>query len=108
MKRFLILYFLIFSMVVTYASQDEQSFSDSQKEVIKSSDNSKIAKYLGAGLAIGVATFGSGIAVGRIGSAAMGAISEKPESTGTALIMVALAEGICLWGIAGAFIILFF
>ena len=106
MKTVLLLYLLIFASVVIYAAESGQPQDDSGKVVIKS-DDSKFGKYLGAGLAIGAATLGSGIAVGRIGASAMGAISEKQETTGTALIFVALAEGICLWGVAGAFIILF-
>ena len=64
-------------------------------------------KYFAAAISIAGATISSGIAIGRIGSAAMGAVSEKPEAGGTAMILAALAEGVCLWGIAGAFLILF-
>ncbi|MGN0722898.1 MAG: ATP synthase subunit C, partial [Treponema sp.] len=39
-----------------------------------------------------------GLAVGKIGSAAMGALAENPEVSGKALPFVGLAEGICLWG----------
>jgi F0F1-type ATP synthase membrane subunit c/vacuolar-type H+-ATPase subunit K len=66
-----------------------------------------LAKYFAAAICIAGATFSSGMAVGRIGAAAMGAVSEKPETGGTAMILAALAEGVCLWGIAGAFLILF-
>lgn len=68
--------------------------------------NEKIFKYLAAALSIGCATISSGIAIGRIGSAAMGAISERPEAAGSAIILAALAEGICLWGFLIAFFIL--
>ncbi len=106
MRIFLILCFFIFVSIVVYAADAPKPQDESQSVVIKS-DEARFGRYLGAGLAIGAATLGSGIAVGRIGASAMGAISEKQEVTGTALIFVALAEGICLWGIAGAFIILF-
>ncbi|MCE1197117.1 ATP synthase subunit C [bacterium] len=63
-------------------------------------------KYLAAALAVGVAAVAGGIAVAKIGSAAMGAMAEKPELSGKALPYVGLAEGICLWGFLVALLIL--
>lgn len=63
-------------------------------------------KYLAAAIAVGLATFGGGIAVGQIGSAAMAAMSENPDLSGKALPFVGLAEGICLWGFIVALMIL--
>jgi V/A-type H+-transporting ATPase subunit K len=63
-------------------------------------------KYIAAGVAIGAACISSGIAIGKIGSAAMGAVAERPEAGGTAIILAALAEGVCLWGFLIAFFIL--
>jgi len=94
------------------------SFALSATETAVSQDNSmttetkvifteKSVKYLSAALAIMAATIGSGIAIGRIGAAAMGAISEKPEAAGPAMILTALAEGVCLWGFITAAIIIF-
>ncbi|MBN2544776.1 MAG: ATPase [Spirochaetes bacterium] len=89
----------------------EKAEADTSKEVIKNDsavvDYTKMSKYLAAALCVAGATISSGLAVGKIGSAAMGAVSEKPEAGGTAMILAALAEGVCLWGIAGAFLILF-
>jgi V/A-type H+-transporting ATPase subunit K len=47
------------------------------------------------------------MAVGKIGAAAMGAMSENPELSGKALPFVGLAEGICLWGMLVGVLILF-
>jgi V/A-type H+-transporting ATPase subunit K len=64
-------------------------------------------KYLAAAIAVGLACIAGGIAVGQIGAAAMGAMSENPELSGKALPYVGLAEGICLWGfLVALFIIL--
>jgi V/A-type H+-transporting ATPase subunit K len=63
-------------------------------------------KYLAAALAVSVAAVAGGIAVAKIGSAAMGAMAEKPELSGKALPYVGLAEGICLWGFLVALLIL--
>jgi len=63
-------------------------------------------KYLAAALAVGISCIAGGIAVGQIGSAAMGAMSENPELSGKALPYAGLAEGICLWGFLVALLIL--
>ncbi len=63
-------------------------------------------RYIAAGVAVGLACIGGGIAVGQIGAAAMGAMSENPELSGKALPYVGLAEGICLWGFLVALLIL--
>ena len=64
-------------------------------------------KYLAASIAVGLACIAGGMAVGKIGAAAMGAMSENPELSGKALPFVGLAEGICLWGMLVAVLILF-
>ena len=63
-------------------------------------------KYIAAGIAVGLACIGGGIAVGHTGAAAMGAMSENPDISGKALPYVGLAEGICLWGFLVALLIL--
>lgn len=63
-------------------------------------------KYFAAALAVGVACIAGGMAVGRIGAAAMGAMSENAELSGKALPFVGLAEGICLWGFLVALLII--
>lgn len=61
---------------------------------------------IAAGLAIGLSCIGSGYAVASSASAALGALSEDSSIFGKALIFVALAEGIALWGFIVAFLIL--
>ena len=63
-------------------------------------------RYFAAALAVGISCIAGGMAVGRIGSAAMGAMSENPELSGKALPYAGLAEGICLWGFLVALLIL--
>ena len=55
---------------------------------------------LGAGFAAGLSIIGAGLAVGRVGSAAIGALAEKPEMMGRAIVFVGLAEGIGVLGFA--------
>jgi len=63
-------------------------------------------KYFAAALAVGISCIAGGMAVGRIGSAAMGAMSENPDLSGKALPYAGLAEGICLWGFLVGLLIL--
>ena len=62
--------------------------------------------YLAAALAVGLACIGSSYAVARIGSASLGAVTEKPELTGRALVFIGLAEGIAIYGLIIAIMIL--
>jgi V/A-type H+/Na+-transporting ATPase subunit K len=62
--------------------------------------------YIGAGLAVGLACIASGYAVARIGSSAIGAVSEKPELMGRTLVFLGLAEGIAIYGLIIAIMIL--
>ena len=59
-----------------------------------------------AAIAFGFGALGAGIAIGNVGSAAMGAIAEKPELASQALIFIALAEGLVVFGFITALMIL--
>jgi V/A-type H+-transporting ATPase subunit K len=62
--------------------------------------------YMAAAIAAGLGVLGAGMAVLGVGAAAMGAISEKPELFGRALIFVGLAEGLAIYGLIVAIMIL--
>ncbi|WP_333823479.1 ATP synthase subunit C [Pinisolibacter sp.] len=59
-----------------------------------------------AAAAAGLGTIAAGIAVASVGSAAIGALAEKPELLGRVLIIVGLAEGIAIYGLIVAILIL--
>jgi V/A-type H+-transporting ATPase subunit K len=61
---------------------------------------------LSAALAVGLSALAAAYAVGRVGSAAVGALAEKPELMGRLLILVGLAEGIAIYGLIIAILIL--
>jgi V/A-type H+-transporting ATPase subunit K len=61
---------------------------------------------LAAGVAVGLASLGAGHAVGQTGAAAIGVIAERPEAFGRVLIFVGLAEGIAIYGLVIAFMVL--
>jgi len=62
--------------------------------------------YIGAGIAVGLGSLGAGIATGSAASSALGALSENEGIMGKALIFVALAEGIAIYGLIISFMIL--
>jgi V/A-type H+-transporting ATPase subunit K len=61
---------------------------------------------IAAALAAGLSTLAAGYAVAMVGSAAVGALAEKPELIGRMLILVGLAEGIAIYGLIVAVLIL--
>ena len=61
---------------------------------------------IGAGLAVGLAALGTGYAQANIGSAGAGTIAEKPELTGTIILLVAIPETILILGFAVAAMII--
>ncbi len=62
--------------------------------------------FIGAAIAIGLSIIGAGIAVGNVGSAALGALGENPKIFGQAVIFVGLAEGLAIFGFIISFLIL--
>ena len=62
--------------------------------------------YIGAALSTGLACLGCGVAVGNVGSAALGAVSEDEKMLGKTLIFVGLAEGIAIYGLVISIMIL--
>ncbi len=61
---------------------------------------------LAAAFAIAISILGAGYAVGRIGSAALGAAAEKPELLTRSILFVALAEGLAVLGFAVAMMLM--
>ena len=62
---------------------------------------------IGAGLAVGLAGLGSGIAEKDIGAAAVGAITENPSLCGRAMIFTVLPETIVIFGLVIAIMAIF-
>jgi V/A-type H+-transporting ATPase subunit K len=62
--------------------------------------------FIAAALVMGLCAIGAAIAVAVVGAAAMGAVAEKPETAGRALLFVGLAEGIAIYGLIIAIMIL--
>jgi V/A-type H+-transporting ATPase subunit K len=102
MKPFVIVFALVLLIFVPAAVFAQET----ENETELASGNTAVWKYFAAALAVGISCIAGGVAVGQIGSAAMGAMSENPELSGKALPYAGLAEGICLWGFLVALLII--
>jgi V/A-type H+/Na+-transporting ATPase subunit K len=78
------------------------------QEAVKAAANPDVTRwaFLAAAISTGLSALAAGIAVAYVGAAAVGAVSEKPEMAGRALIFVGLAEGIAIYGLIIAIMIL--
>lgn len=61
---------------------------------------------IGASIAVAGASIGAAIAVAYTGAAAIAALSERPELFGRALVIVGLAEGIAVYGLVVAILLI--
>ena len=61
---------------------------------------------IGAAIAVAGASIGAGIAVAYTGAAALATLSERPELFGRAMVIVGLAEGIAIYGLVIAIILI--
>jgi V/A-type H+/Na+-transporting ATPase subunit K len=61
---------------------------------------------IGAAIAVAGSSIGAAIAVAYTGSAALAAMSERPELFGRAMVIVGLAEGIAIYGLVVSVILI--
>ncbi len=87
------------SMMMTLLAMGAQALSDDG------------AKYVAAGLAIGLGVVGPGVGIGILGSGAMGAIGRNPEAAGAVttnmILAIAFAEALGIYSLIVAVILLF-
>ncbi len=62
--------------------------------------------FASAAVSASLSALAAGYAVAQVGSAAVGALTEKPELMGRVLVVVGLAEGIAIYGLIIAILIL--
>lgn len=61
---------------------------------------------IGAGLALGLAGVGAGVGMGTASAAALGAITEKPETFGKSILYVVFIEAVAIYGFVIAFLLI--
>ncbi len=95
----------LFAVVSTVNVSAQESAGQAQAI---SPEQAKVMQYglIAAAIAFGLGAIGAGIAIANVGAAAMGAIGERPEIASQALIFIALAEGLVVFGFITALMIL--
>jgi len=88
------------------ASAQETKAAVAEAQGVNSRASMSSFAFIAAAVAFGLGAIGAGLAIGNVGAAAMGAVAEKPEIAGQALIFVALAEGLVVFGFITALMIL--
>ncbi len=109
-KRSVLVLFVMVTLVGTWFCSAALGAvpDDANDHVEAAASNPEAMKFglIAAAAAFGLGALGAGIAIAYVGAAAMGAVAEKPEIAGQALIFVALAEGIVVFGFITALMIL--
>jgi V/A-type H+-transporting ATPase subunit K len=98
---------LCFGLFSVISSSAQEGVSGSVSANI-SPEQADVVKFglIASAVAFGFGALGAGFAIAHVGAAAMGAIGEKPEVAGQALIFIALAEGLVVFGFITALMIL--
>lgn len=91
LKSFLIILLLCFTIGNAFAQEN-----NGQEGLI----------VIGAAIAAGLAFFSAGIGLGMAGTAAIGAIAEKPEMFSLTFVYIVFIEAIAVYGLVLAFMIL--
>jgi len=105
-RRLLIVNVVIMLAAVGLASLLLFGVVDSAQAATDTSQSNSWAALLGAGIAVAGSTIGAGFAVAYTGAAALAAVSEKPEMFGRSLVFVGLSEGIAIYGLVVAIILI--
>ena len=103
----LIIVMAIISMVALVYVRESiaQAYNTIQEITPEMADVLKF-ELIAAAVAFGFGALAAGYAIAHVGAAALGAIAEKPEIAGHALIFIALAEGLIVFGFITALMIL--
>ncbi len=104
----LVLLFAALAMFTVGSVTDAVAQDHAAVKAAMTEQEAGVAKFglIAAAIAFGFGALGAGLAIGNVGSAAMGAIAEKPELASQALIFIALAEGLVVFGFITALMIL--
>lgn len=101
--------FIAGAIFTTVAAQEqEHGMTEEIHTMPLSKEQAEVSKMalIAAAIAFGAGAIAAGIAISHVGAAAMGAVAEKPEIAGQALIFIALAEGLVVFGFITALMIL--
>jgi len=101
-NKLLILLFLLplaFLPLIGVAAAFTVSTLQSTTTTTTTSPYDTIGLAIGAGLAIGLPSLAAGLAISAVGSAAISALAEKPDTFFRSFLIVALAEALAIYGL---------
>lgn len=87
------------ALVLLAANAGPSAASMLSPEVAAVASEANGSALIGAAIAVAGSSIGAAIAVAYTGSAALAAMSERPELFGRAMVIVGLAEGIAIYGL---------
>ena len=105
-KKALLLVVMFLALFATAGSVWAQEASTAAQEP-KKRDITVGLIAAAAALAVGLCAIGTGLAQSRIGAAGAGTIAEKPEATGTIILLLAIPETMVILGFVVAIVMLF-
>jgi V/A-type H+/Na+-transporting ATPase subunit K len=95
----------LFGSAVALAAEDQKEPAAAQEPKKRDITVGLIAAA--AAIAVGLTALGTGLAQSRIGAAGAGTIAEKPEATGTIILLLAIPETMVILGFVVAIVMLF-
>ncbi len=100
-KRLILLFLLplAFLPLIGVAAAFTISTVQATTTTATSSPYDTIGLAIGAGLAIGLPSLAAGLAISAVGSAAISALAEKPDTFFRSFLIVALAEALAIYGL---------
>jgi len=102
-KKLLILLFLLplafLPLIGVAAAFTISTLQSSTTTTTTTSPYNTIGLAIGAGLAIGLPSLAAGLAISAVGSAAISALAEKPDTFFRSFLIVALAEALAIYGL---------
>ncbi len=87
-------------------AQEKHQTNSQEAQIHQPQEGSVGLGYIAAAIAVGLGSLGAAIAVGMSAAAAVGAVSENRKVFGNAIVFVGLAEGIAIYGLIIAIMIL--
>lgn len=89
----------LLAMALTAEPSSAATVPHAAATVAAAANTTNGSALIGAAIAVAGSSIGAAIAVAYTGSAALAAISERPELFGRAMVIVGLAEGIAIYGL---------
>jgi F0F1-type ATP synthase membrane subunit c/vacuolar-type H+-ATPase subunit K len=98
--RFLILFLLLpLALLPIMGVAAALTVTTVQAQTTTSGQYDTIGIAVSAGLAVGLSSLAAGLAISSVGTAAVSALAEKPETFFRAFLVVALAEALAIYGL---------